>query len=546
MAGKRLPASLAGSCLLAAFLLGILPPRIHAQKPPVERILAELTLEQRIAQMFMVSVYGPQLNEKEALFLREIQPGALALFSRNVQTPAQLTRLTNAMQAQLTQNGAPPMLIAADQEGGRIQRLLAGFTRFPGPMLLTAAQDEALAYELGAAIAAEMRAVGVNMNLAPVADLQGERRNPVLAGRSFGGIPGLVAPMLSQFIAGAQDQAVLATVKHFPGHGGTDQDSHLTLPTIRRSQEQLRSRELLPFQAAFAADVAAVMVAHIHYQAYDSDVLPASLSPNVMTRLLREELGYDGLILTDALDMDAIDRRYSLKDAVMRAIKAGSDVIVFGPHSGLDGLRSLVAELAAAVRRGEIPARRIAESASRILRAKRDFGILDQAPLDPATVASRLNLEAHEQLVTRLFKAGITVLDARGLLPLPGNTLFVYPATRPRIRSQCQLAGADYLGVSWRPQAHEIEWARGKARKADRIVVFTQGASADPRQQALVNALPADRTIVAALWDPFDLLAFPRVEAFAIAYSPMLRASGPLCQILLGPRRALGALPLEW
>ena len=329
-----------------------------------------MTLEQKVAQMFMVSFFGAQLTETEAAFLREAQPGAVVLFGRNVESPEQVTALTNSYQQEVMSRGGLPLLIAVDQEGGPIQHLQEGFTRFPAPMLLTATQDEDLAYDVGAAMAAEMRAVGVNMNLAPVGDLLTNAFNPIIDRRAFGSDPKMVAPILMSFIRGLQDNGVVATVKHFPGHGDTSEDSHLELPAIHHDRRRLDSVELRPFVAAFDAGVSTVMVAHIWFSAFDAEPLPASLSFNVVEGLLRGELGYDGIIMTDALDMDAVDTEYDPSEASIRAIEAGNDLIAIGAHVGTQRIREAINDVVAAVRAGRITLERIDDSLERILRVK--------------------------------------------------------------------------------------------------------------------------------------------------------------------------------
>ena len=203
-------------------------------------------------------------------------------------------------------------------------------------------------------MAAEMRAVGVNMNLAPVADLQTYLRNPIIRRRAFGNLSDLVAPVLTEFIRGLQDNGVVATVKHFPGHGDTATDSHLQLPIVEHSRDRLDAVELPPFIAAFDAGVEVAMVGHIWYSALDTKPTPASLSPRIVDGLLRTELGYDGIIMTDALDMDAIDTAYSPSEAAIRAIAAGNDLIAVGAHVGTERIRNVIDDVVAAVKSGRI------------------------------------------------------------------------------------------------------------------------------------------------------------------------------------------------
>ena len=534
--------------LAMTLLVGAALANAAADDPSLADRLPGMTLKQKVAQMFMVSFFGAELADIERDFLREVQPGAVVLFERNVESPQQATALTNAYQQTIIDAGGPPLLIAVDQEGGRIQRLKDGFTRFPAPMLWTAGQDKELVYEIGRAMALELRAVGVNMNLAPVADLNTKFDSPVIGRRSFGTDVELMAPILASFIRGMQDNGVAATAKHFPGHGDTAADSHLELPQSAHARSRLDAVELPPFIAAFAAGVDVVMVGHIWLTAFDLEPRPASLSSRIASGLLRDELGYGGLIMTDALDMDAIDTAYSASEAAVQAILAGNDLIAIGAHIGPGRIESVIDDVAAAVQQGRIAESRIEASARRILALKQDYGLLDWRPLDPQTVQARLNLAAHDELVTRLFAQGITAIDADGMIPLRGRALIVYPATRPKIADECGRGhtGFAYLGVSESPLEVEIDWAQTASAAAESIVVFTQNALDNPRQQRLVEALPPKKTIVAALWEPSDMLAFPDAAAYVLGYSPMLRATAVICEVLLGKRPALGQLPVRF
>ncbi len=507
-----------------------------------------MTLEQKVAQMFMVSFFGTQLTEAESDFLRQVQPGAAVLFGRNVDSPEQVTRLTNSYQQHVMSRGGLPMLIAVDQEGGSIQHLQDGFTRFPAPMLLTATQDDELAYDVGAAMAAEMRAVGVNMNLAPVGDLLTNAYNPIIDRRAFGSEPETVAPILMNFIRGLQDNGIVATVKHFPGHGDTSVDSHLELPRIDHDWRRLESVELRPFVAALDADVSAVMVAHIWYSAFDAEPTPASLSTNLVDGLLREELGYDGLVMTDALDMDAVDTVYDASEASIRAIAAGNDLIAIGAHVGTHRIREAIANVVAAVRDGRISLERIDASVGRILRVKQKYGVLDWSSLDPDGASERLDLLAHDRLVTRIFERGVTAIDSRGMIPVQGRVLFIYPGTRPRIRRECdrRVVEHHFVSVSGSPKDHELAWAREASKEADTVVVFTLNNIDDPRQIQLVEAMPTHKTILVTLWNPVEMLIYPEHAAYVLGFSPMSRATRVICEVLLGERQAVGSMPLSY
>lgn len=510
--------------------------------------LTTLTLEQQIAQMFIVNLYGGQLTEAGRDFLIKWQPGGVVLIGDNTGTPEHVTRLTNAYQGTITMAGGLPLLVAVDQEGGPITHLREGFTVFPTPALLTASGSPELAYHVGAAVAAELAAVGINMNLAPVADLETNPDNPIIVRRSFGSDPALVDPVLASYINGLQAGGVLGTAKHFPGHGASDADSHTGLPVINLSRDILRSREFLPFQAAISAGVEAVMVAHIWYPALEPEEnLPATLSHAIVTGLLRDEFAYNGLIITDALDMDAIDTVYTYPQAVVRAVEAGVDMII-SAHIGLENQAAAIQAVADAVRTGQIPEARIQDSVRRILAAKAHYGILQWEPLDETTATERVNAADHAALVDEMFRQGITVVyDRNNLVPVTAerSVALIYPATRAQIAQECgqYLPGIQWVGVSDSPQVTEIEWAVGAANRNETVVVFTQNAVDNTQQQALVRALPPEKTVVVALYSIYDWEAFPGIAAYILTYSPERPAVPAACAALFGAIPAGGRLP---
>ncbi len=507
-----------------------------------------LTLEQQVAQMFMVTIHGAQLPETGRDFLQRWQPGAIVLFNSNIGSPAAITRLTNSYQQAITAVDGVPLFIAVDQEGGRVQRLLEGFTTLPRPILVAATQDPQLAHNYGGLIAEELRAVGVNMNLAPVADLETNPDNPIIRQRAYGSDPHLTGTTLQHVVAGMQANGVLATLKHFPGHGESDQDSHVELPTLPLSRERLSAVELVPFQ--MAANAEAVMVAHIWFPALEPEAnLPASLSHNIVTGILRDELGYEGLILTDAMDMDAIDRQFSYERAAVMAIQAGVDMIAMGPGMGLETQAAMIQAVIDAVRTGEIAESRIAESSQRILATKARYGLFDWSPLDEAATSDRLDLESHQAQIETLFNAGITlVYDDQQLIPLHAerSVAVVFLGTRQYTVSACDphRDNIRWVGVSQYPTLEEIRWAMDAARQVDTIVVFTENADDNEAQQALVSALPPEKTVVVALASAYDWTRFPTIAAYLTAYSPLPAAVPAACGILFGAIPAQGVLPL--
>ncbi len=512
--------------------------------------VANLSLEQRVAQMFIVNLYGSQLTEAGRNFLTQQQPGGLVLLPENVKTPAEVTQLINTYQQTITEIGGLPLFIAVDQEGGTIAHLSKGFTTFPVPMLLTATGDVDLAERVGQAMAQEMLAVGVNMDLAPVADLETNPNNPIIKRRSFGNDPMMTSPILAGFIKGMQDGNVLATAKHFPGHGDSSTDSHTGLPVIALDRERLETVELVPFRAAIAAGVSTVMVAHIWYPALEPQKdLPASMSHNIVTGLLREEMGYQGLIVTDALDMDAIDTVYSYPNAALSAIKAGVDLVI-AAHVSLEAQAAGIQAVIDAVRSGEIPEARINESVRRILAAKERYGLLGWRALDPNTVTEHLNLAEHAKLVDELFEKGVTIaLDQNHVLPLQAgkSVALIYPGTRIQIPEYCKTDGVTVrlLSTHTSPSADEIGSAQTQAALSDLVVVFTQNADTDANERALVKALPPEKTIAVALASVYDFTVYPKVSGYVLTYSPLPQAIPAVCKVLFGKIPANGTLSIK-
>lgn len=513
-------------------------------------LLANMTLEQKVGQMFMVSMYGESITYVGRDLLQTWQPGAVVLFTSNINTPDQITRLTNSYQQTITDAGGVPLFIATDQEGGWIARLRNGFTEWPPMTLLTAANDPELAYEVGRAMALELRAVGINMNLAPVADLDTNRHNPIIGRRSPGADAELVSTMLEGYITGSQDAGVMTTAKHFPGHGDTGEDSHVTLPILYHDLERLESLELIPFAGAIEADTGAVMVAHIWFPAFDAEPIPGSLSQNIVTGILRGEMEYDGIIVTDAMDMDAIDTEYTAEEAALMAINAGIDLIAYGPGMSETRQMEVMQSIVDAVRSGELDETRIDESVRRILDAKMRYGVMDWTPLDADSAAERIDLDGNLVLVERMFRAGVTVaFDNHDFVPVPEDqsVAIIYPGQRISIERVCGTYRDDirWLSIPDAPNAADIQAAVDIASLVDIVIVFTRNVDENVYVPPLVQALPPEKTIAVALRSPYDLLAYPGISGYIVTYGPQDPAITTTCGVLFGAYYALGSLAVD-
>ena len=336
-----------------------------------------MTLREKVGQLFMVGFLGTSVTPDLASFIKKYKPGGVILFSRNLESVEQMVDMTNDLQAC---NPHSPLVISIDQEGGRVSRLPKGFTIFPPCSLLGRCNSTELAYAAAATIAKELRAVGVNMNMAPVLDVNSNPDNPVIGDRAFGTTPDVVCELGLATVAGLQDSRVVACGKHFPGHGDTNTDSHKELPVVEASRDRLEAIEFPPFRRAVQRGVASLMTAHVLYRALDPE-LPATLSPAIITDFLRRELQYDGVVLTDDLEMLAIIDHYGIEDAAVRAVLAGCDVLLICKDR--DREIAAVEAVEQAVTSGAISTERLDLSVARITRLKDRF----VAPYKPVTVS---------------------------------------------------------------------------------------------------------------------------------------------------------------
>jgi len=358
----------------------------------------EMTSREKIGQLFMVGFMGTSVTPELASFIKEYKPCGVILFSRNLESVGQIVELTNDLQRCSKKS---PLLISIDQEGGRVSRLPKGFTIFPPCELLGRCNSSELAYAAAATIAKELKAVGINMNMAPVLDVNSNPDNPVIGDRAFGSTPDVVSEMALVTAAGLQDNKVVACGKHFPGHGDTNADSHKELPVVEAPRGRLEAVEFPPFRRAVAAGIATLMTAHVLYRALD-DELPATLSPAIITNLLREDLRYDGVVLTDDLEMHAIVDHYGVGDAAVRAVLAGCDVLLICKEherevAAFDAIEQAVSSSA-------ISMERLDQSVARIQRLKRRF----IAPYKPAVISDAMlvaGCRSHQALLQNMRQA---------------------------------------------------------------------------------------------------------------------------------------------
>jgi beta-N-acetylhexosaminidase len=322
--------------------------------------------------------------------------GGVVLFARNVVDRDQVAELTAALRAE-----RPDIIVAIDEEAGDVTRIDAhNGSPWPGNLALGAIDDTALTREVACHIGRDLASVGITFDYAPDADVNSDPNNPVIGSRAFGAEPDRVSRHTAAWITGLQEAGVAACAKHFPGHGNTSVDSHLDVPIIKAGRPELDATELAPFRAAIAAGVQAVMSAHLRVPVLDPD-LPATLSRRIMTELLRDELGFEGLIVTDGIEMRAISDRFGFAHATVLALAAGADAIcVGGDHADEDTANLLRDAIVAAVRSGELPESRLADAAARVARLAAWSAAAPRVPLDPKAAALGLTAARRALRIT--------------------------------------------------------------------------------------------------------------------------------------------------
>ncbi len=373
---------------------------------PVKRALAGMSVREKVGQLFMPVVYGTAADtvsgENQARYgaqtpekvVAKYHLGGVILFPANVKSVGQVVGLTNGLQ----KSADLPLLIGTDQENGLVSRMSAVMTRFPGAARIGATGKPSVAREVAQATGEELRALGVNLDFAPVADVNIDPKNPVIGERAYGNRPGEVAKMVGAAVKGFEAAGVAATAKHFPGHGDTRIDSHTGLPVIKHTRAQWERLDAPPFKAAIAAGVDAIMTAHIVFPKLDPSGDPATLSKPILTGLLRKELGFKGVISTDALNMAGARVKYDDGEVAVRAVLAGADLLLM-PND----LPKQYQAVLKAVESGRVSKARLDESVTRLLTLKKERGLLGEPPVVSAEKAAEVVRSAeHRRLAARV------------------------------------------------------------------------------------------------------------------------------------------------
>jgi len=526
-----------------------------------EKKLSDMTLREKIGQMIISSTLGENYQEGSAEYrrlvklCRDTKVGGFIFFKG---TSSSYASLSNKLQG-LSET---PLLISADFERGTGMRVTDG-TLFPNNMAVGAANNPDLAYKMGLSIAKESRALGVHQNYAPVCDVNNNPDNPIINVRSFGEDPGLVSRMSESVIKGLQDGNVIATAKHFPGHGDTKIDSHNDLPVLNFSMDRLNKIELVPFKNAIKNNVKSIMIAHLSFPELENKPnVPASLSENIVQDLLIDQLGFEDLVVTDALNMKGITKYFSTSEVAVMCVKAGIDLILMpiGEEESINAIES-------AVKNRIITEERINRSVQKILAAKEWLGLFDNRYVNESEVSQKVNTPESNALAQQIADESITLVkDERNTIPLKsknGKTLLINLSdgnsniNADYFTEQMKAANANTDAVNYFSDmgTDELQNAITEANRYDVIIAAiyakvrygTGKISMLPSQIQLLNSLNSSnkKLIVISFGNPYLLKEFPEINNYICAYGDADVSVKAAIKAIYGDIRLTGKLPVS-
>jgi beta-N-acetylhexosaminidase len=577
MAASCTPAartSPAASVVTAPVAVSTSEPLTAAQRRWVERTLESLTLRERVGQMVTVWTQGDYTNARDTMYaqlVRWVEEDKVGGVTMSLGTPIEVAAKLNDLQ----RRAAIPLLVSSDLEPG-LGRLESGVfthylletggaTAFPSAMAIAATGRDQDAYDVAKVIATEGRAVGIHVNFAPVVDVNNNPANPVINVRSFGEDPDRVARLSALFVQGTMAGGELATAKHFPGHGDTDVDSHVGLPVVNATMSRLQSLELVPFKAAIAAGAAMVMTAHVSLPAIDSAGVPATLSPRIITGLLRDTLHFTGVTITDAMTMEGVGKGYTTEQSSVLAVQAGADILL-KPSDPTVAIDAVVA----AVERGEISRARIDSAARHVLELKARAHITESGQVSLEHLREVVGSPEHRAVAAGVATRAITLLkDSANLVPLnaPGRALVVQYMPETEVRAGRIFGAAVRAGrttaargptalAKINPAAtRDLLDSLGHVADSSSVVVIAtyvrrvegEGRFAIPKHVAdWIDSIARRRpTVVVAFGNPYVIRQFPGVSSYMVTYGVGDELERASARALLGDQPITGTAPVS-
>jgi beta-N-acetylhexosaminidase len=518
--------------------------------------LKNMTIEEKLGQLIMFGFHGTEVTPHALKMIEEFKVGNVILFAQNCQSPKQIFKMNQELQRLAHKHLNIPMFISVDQEGGMVTRIFHGATFFPGAMTISATNNHNHAYQIGKIMGLELEALGMNMNLAPVLDVNNNPKNPVIGVRSYSDQPEVVSLYGSEFIRGLQE-SVIATAKHFPGHGDTHVDSHLALPKVDYPISRLESVELIPFTYAIEKGIKAIMSSHIDFPQFTENGLPTTLSKKWLTTYLRETLHFEGLIVTDGMEMKAIQDHYGTVEATLMAILAGANQVCIC-HSEKFQIEAMH-RLKQAVINGELPMDILDERVKRVLEYKKN---LKEIRLDQTyeSVKDVVENKQSKDFVYHVVEKALTLVKGKTIQTNP-HALFI--GILPKATTGADDTDGQYnvldkvihafpkmthITAPLNPTDEEIKDILNKAKSLKQIILCTYNGNIYQQQIKLMDQLSKlqlDLHVI-AMRNPYDLYYAKDIDNYVCLYEYTPNAIKVLLAYLKGEILPKGRMPVKY
>lgn len=520
----------------------------------------KLSLEQKIGQVLVAGFPTDDPDDPHLLeMMTKLKIGNVIYFSRNARSRDGIIKLNKRVQQYAIENSGIPAFITIDQEGGMVRHIYGGASILPGAMAVAATGNPDYARNIGHICGQELKALGINFNLAPVLDVNNNPSNPVIGVRSYSDNPETAADFACRYIEGIQAEGVIATGKHFPGHGDTAVDSHLDLPCVPHKLDRLQAVELHTFSQAVKAGIDAIMTTHILFPSIEPEHLPATLSKRILTGLLREQMEFDGLIITDCMEMNAIKNHYGTSKSAVAALAAGADLVIVSHTLKLQ--EESVKEIKEAIENGDLSMERLNDAVLRVLRMKHKAGLFEGCMPDEKRLKA-VNWNENQRLADDISHRSITLVkDECSNLPLKQSNRNVFIGPESVILTGAENGGeklnfakaaAKYFGgrsitCSVQPDEEEIKEIVSSVNIGDTVVFASYNAGLHHGQGMLLRMLheKLNNIVVVSLRNPYDYHACPSMNTYLCAYEYTSLSIKSLISVLSGELEPCGVLPVS-
>lgn len=511
----------------------------------------KLTLKEKIGQMIGLAFAGSEYSKELQMQIEEIEAGLIIYFKDNCIAPKQIFELNK----EINKHSKIPPFIALDQEGGMVARVTSGMVQTPGAMVIGATRNYDYAYQLNYDMGVELRKLGFNFNFAPVGDINNNPLNPVINVRSYSEKPEEVAKYATMAMKGFKDAKVMSSMKHWPGHGDTAVDSHIGLPIVDFDEERMNQVELVPFKKLIEENLPGIMASHVLYKNYDPKY-PTTLSNIMVQKLLREKLGFKGLVVTDSLTMDAVFRNFTLEEIVLHGFNSGCDILLLCGARQIEMQKEFAQTALRLAEEGKISIDMINAAVERILKFKEEYevGKMDNSFEE---IENELEKDTRVNLADKVMLEGITLVkDEANLLPIKKEEKIavVFPiikvVTLVDNEDNTLNSLGDYLPfkvdkyyMELNPTKEEQTLLLEKLKDYDKIIYCSYNACFNKEQANLINQINKDKLINIAVRTPYDYNVLD-VKTYLCSYEASILSFKALAKILTGKEKAIGKLPI--